>query len=28
MWVRYWDATHAKTDQHYHAEDCLVIEME
>ena len=28
MWVRYWDVTHAKTDQHCLAEDCLVIDMD
>jgi len=23
MWVRYWDAIHAKTNQHCRAEDCI-----
>jgi len=26
--VQYWDDTHAKTDQHYHAEDCFAIDVE
>jgi len=28
VWVRYWDTTHAKTNQHCRAEDGLAIDME